>query len=247
MYGSLRGPPLNRSVLPYLRHLSFKGRIKISTYILMKILESAPDRYDAGIRILTLGSVDRTYDRLLSHVKRKQRVLDIGCGTGALTLRAAQKGAEVKGIDINSQLLEIANKRVKEANLEKNVELCEIGVAELADEEAESYEVVMSGLCFSELTEDELIYSLKEVERILKPGGVLLIADEVMPQSIPKRIIHRLIRFPLVIITYLLTQTTTHSVRNLPEEVGLLIESVRLSKIENFIELVARKANKGIK
>lgn len=213
----------------------------------MKIMESAPDRYDAGVRILTLGSVDKAYDRLISHVKESQRVLDIGCGTGALTLRAAQKGSIVKGIDVNSQMLEIANKRAAEAKLEQNIELCEIGVAELSGEEAESYDVVMSGLCFSELAEDELIYSLKEVERILKPRGLLLIADEVMPKNIPKRIFHRLIRFPLVIITYLLTQTTTSSVRNLTErikEAGLLIESVRLSKMENFIELVAKKPAK---
>jgi ubiquinone/menaquinone biosynthesis C-methylase UbiE len=216
----------------------------------MKILESAPDRYDAGIRILTLGSVDKAYDRLISHVQRKQRALDIGCGTGALTLRAAQKGAKVKGIDVNSRMLEIANKRVAEAQLEQNVELCEIGVVELEDEAAESYDIVMSGLCFSELTEDELIYSLKVVKKILKPGGILLIADEVMPQNIPKRILYRLLRFPLMIITYLLTQTTTNSVRNLPErikEAGLLIESVRLSKMENFIELVARKAGDSTK
>jgi len=216
----------------------------------MKVLESAPDRYDVGIRILTLGSVDKAYDRLTSHVKRGQRVLDIGCGTGALTLRAAQKGAEVKGIDVNSQMLEIAKKRIAEAKLEQTVELCETGVAELADEEVESYDVVMSGLCFSELTQNELIYSLKEVKRILKPGGILLVADEVMPQSIPKRIFHWLIRFPLVIITYLLTQTTTHAVKSLPErikETGLLIESIRLNKIENFIELAARKAEEATK
>jgi ubiquinone/menaquinone biosynthesis C-methylase UbiE len=236
---------VNPAVVPNLRPLDFNGRFPISTYILMKVLESAPDRYDLGIRILTLGGLDKAYDRLTSHVNGRQRVLDIGCGTGALTLRAAQKGAEVKGIDVSSQMLEIANKRVTEAKLEQNVKLCEIGVPELADEEAESYDVVMSGLCFSELTEDELIYSLKEIRRMLKPGGILLIADEVMPRSLPKRIFHRLIRFPLVIITYLLTQTTTHSVKNLQaniKEAGLLIESVRLSRLQNFIELVAKKS-----
>ena len=231
-----------------LEHLDFRGRSKISTYILMKVLESAPDRYDAGIRILTLGRVDKAYDRLASWVEEGQRVLDLGCGTGALTLRAAQKGAKVKGIDVSSQMLEIANKRVAEAKLEENVELCEVGVAELAGEKAEYYDTVMSGLCFSELTGDELIYCLKEVKRILRPGGILLIADEVMPRNILKRIFHGLIRFPLVIITYLLTQTTTHSVKNLPEsieETGLSIESVRLSKMESFVELVARKAKEG--
>lgn len=216
----------------------------------MKVLESAPERYDTGIRLLTFGSVDKAYDRLISHVRERQSILDIGCGTGALTLRAAKKGAQVKGIDVNAQMLEIAHKRIAEAELEQNVELCEVGVAELADERAESYDAVMSGLCFSELTEDEFIYCLKEVKRILKPGGLLLVADEVMPKSIPKKILHQLIRFPLVIITYLLTQTTTHSIRNLSErikEAGFLIESVRLNKIENFTELTARKAEEKTK
>jgi len=217
----------------------------MSTYILMKILESAPSRYDKGIRILTLGRLSNAYDRLASHINKGQRVLDIGCGTGALTLRATQKGAKVKGIDINPQMLEIAEKRAGEANLAQNIELCEMGVAELGSEESESYDVVMSGLCFSELTEDELVYALKEVKRILKKGGILLIADEVIPQSIPMRILNWLIRLPLVIITYIIAQTTTHAVKNLSEKIkdaGLLIESIRMEKMQNFVELVAKKA-----
>jgi demethylmenaquinone methyltransferase/2-methoxy-6-polyprenyl-1,4-benzoquinol methylase len=123
----------------------------------MKILESAPGRYDKGIRILTLGRLGKAYDRLTSHIRKGQKILDLGCGTGALTIRAAQKAANVKGIDINSQMLEIAQNRAAEANLAQNVELCEMGVAELGGEESESYDIVMSGLCFSELTGDELL------------------------------------------------------------------------------------------
>lgn len=218
----------------------------MSTYVLMKILESAPSRYDKGIRILTLGRLDKAYDRLTSYLKKGQMVLDLGCGTGALALRAAQKGAKVKGIDVNPQMLEIAQKRAIKAHLTQNIELCEMGVAELGSEESESYDVVMSGLCFSELTDDELTYTLKEVRRLLKPGGLLLIAEEIVSESISKRILNWLVRFPLVIITYLITQTTTKAVKNLPariEEAGLLIESVRLSKMGNFIELVGRKPN----
>ncbi len=66
----------------------------------MKIFESAPDRYDKGIRILTLGRLDKVYNHLTSYIKSGQRVLDIGCGTGALTLRAAQRSSKVKGIDV---------------------------------------------------------------------------------------------------------------------------------------------------
>lgn len=210
----------------------------------MKVLESAPDRYDLGIRILTLGRLDKAYDRLTSYIKSGQKVLDIGCGTGALTLRAALKGANVKGIDLNLQMLEIAQKRANKTNVKKNVEFCEMGVAELDSEKTENYDVVMSGLCFSELAEDELIYTMKEVKRILKPKGILLVADEVIPNRLSKKMFNWLIRFPLVIITFILTQTTTKAVGNLPEmteKAGFLIESVRLNKMGNFIELIGKK------
>ena len=217
---------------------------------MMKILESTPSRYDRGIRILTLGKLDEAYVRLTSHIKKGQKVLDIGCGTGALTLKIAQKDAEVKGIDVNSQMLEIAQKRLMEANLAANVKLCEMGVAELGGEKFKSYDAVTSGLCFSELTEDELLYTLKEVKRILKPGGILLIADEVRCNSISKKMLNWLIRFPLLIITLLITQTTTHAIHNLPEKIktsGLIIESVRLNTLESFIELIARNPQEGEK
>lgn len=210
----------------------------------MKVLESAPDRYDAGIRILTLGRLDKAYDRLTSYIKRGQKVLDIGCGTGTLTLRAAQKGANVKGIDVNLQMLEIAQKRANKMNVTQTVAFCVMGVAELDGEKSESYDVVISGLCFSELTEYELVYTLKEIKRILKPRGILLLADEVSPNSLSKKIFNWLIRFPLVIITYILTQTTTKAVENLPEmteRAGFLIESVRLNRIGNFMELIGKK------
>lgn len=220
----------------------------MSTYVLMRILESAPCRYDKGIRILTLGKLDRVYDRLISHIKPGWEVLDIGCGTGALTFRAAQRGSRVKGIDINPQMLEIARKRIGEAGLMKNVELSEAGVAEIGNEDAESYDAVMSGLCLSELGKEELYYTLKEIRRILKPNGTLLIADEIKPEGIMKMLLHWLIRTPLMVITYLVTQTTTRAVENLPEKIektGLIIEYFKLNKIGDFIELIAKKPKEG--
>lgn len=154
------------------------------------------------------------------------------------------RGALVKGIDINPQMLEIARRNVEKLALTHKVELCEMGVAELDTEASESYDAVMAGLCFSELGEDELRYALREIMRILKPGGLLLIADETVPGNPLKRIIVLLIRIPLLLITYLFTQTTTRAVKNLlgkVEEEGFVIESIRWSWMEDFVEIIARK------
>jgi len=216
----------------------------MSTYVLMKILESTASRYDRGIRLLTLGRLDRIYEHLTSPIKKGQKVLDIGCGTGNLTLRAAAKGATVKGIDVNPGMLAVARQRAEAASFSPEIEFVERGVAELGSEPPKSYDAVMSGLCFSELTADELAYTLKEVNRILKPGGWLLVADEVRPQNPLKWLAHYLIRIPLAIITYLITQTTTHAVKDLPQKVkeaGLIIKSLNPNKLESFVELVARK------
>ncbi len=191
-----------------------------------------------------MGRIDSVYDRLISQVTHGDRVLDIGCGTGALTIRAAQRGAHVMGIDKNPQMLEIAKIRIDVAQLNHNIELLEMSTAELDTQPPNHFDVVMSGLCFSELSEDELKYTLKEIHRIMKIDGLVLIADEIRPENILKRIIHYLIKIPLAIITYLFTQTTTGSVTKLTEKMETMyfkIESVRFNRLGNFIELVASK------
>ncbi len=210
----------------------------------MRIFESSPNRYDKGIDILTLGKMSRVYNRVIEHIKKDHKVLDIGCGTGRLALQAALKGAKVKGIDINSQMLEIARKRCKELNLVEKVDFVEMGVAELNSESDNSFDVVMSTLCFSELSNFEIDYALIEIRRILKQDGLLLIADENKSNKTIKKIINFSLKLPLIIITYLLSQTTTKAVKQLEkrvEEKGLKLISIKKTFLENFIEIIAQK------
>jgi len=212
----------------------------------MKVLESAPSRYDRGIALLTRGAVGAAYDRLAGYVQPGHRVLDIGCGTGALTLRVALRGAQVVGIDVNPQMLEMARRQIEAAGLSDQVELRQLGVAELDKDAPAGYDAALSGLCFSELTDDERRYALAQTWRLLKPGGLLLLADETTPQDWLRRIVHLLLRLPLAAITYLLTQTTTHAVPDLPAAVtaaGFSIESIRTNRLHDFIEIVAQKGD----
>jgi demethylmenaquinone methyltransferase/2-methoxy-6-polyprenyl-1,4-benzoquinol methylase len=221
----------------------------MSTHVLMKVFESAPNRYEWGIRLLTLGQVDRAYDRLARYVQAGQRVLDVGCGTGALTVRAAQRGATVRGIDVSASMLDQSRQNVERGGYGERVELAEMGVAELDREPEQGYQVVMSGLVFSELTAGERAFCLAQAYRLLEPGGLLLMADEVVPQGLLRRALYTIVRGPLVFLTYVLTQTTTHALHDLPQQVeqaGFVIQSYHLNRLHSFAELVARRPTDDI-
>ena len=216
----------------------------MSTLLLMKLFEATPSRYDKGISLLTGGQLDNLYDRLIEHIKEGDRVLDIGCGTGALTLRAAKKGAGVKAIDINPGMLDVARAKTEAAHLSQNIDFGEMGVAELGNETDQTFDVVMSGLCLSELTEPELRYTLNEVNRILKPGGLFLVVDEVRPRSFVRRLLLGFFRSIFKLFVFMVSGTTTRALKNFPskiEGVGFNIVSCELNKSQNLLKLAARK------
>jgi demethylmenaquinone methyltransferase/2-methoxy-6-polyprenyl-1,4-benzoquinol methylase len=210
----------------------------------MKILESSPRRYDTGIKILTLGKVNESYNRLVHYVNPGDTVLDIGCGTGAMAIKAAEKGGKVKGIDVNPDMLQIAQEKVHEMDVD--VEFEEMGVAELDREPSQYYDIVLSGLCFSELTPDEIQYTLKEVYRILKPGGLVIIADEVVPESVIKKVGSSVVRGFLKVLTFVVSHSVSNPVRNLPGIVKkwFTIVDVNVSVMGTFMEVVAQKVQK---
>jgi demethylmenaquinone methyltransferase/2-methoxy-6-polyprenyl-1,4-benzoquinol methylase len=191
------------------------------SYVYMKMLESAPQRYERGMRVLTLGRLERVRQDIAARVSAGDQVLDIGCGTGALAVILATRGARVTAIDIAAPMLAQAGQRVRQAELTDRIELRELGAVELDTAFLDvSFDTVVSTLVFSELSDDEIEYTLAECRRVLRPGGQLMIADEVMPGSTLGKIGTFLLRLPFVILAFVLTQNTTRRVAHLETRIS---------------------------
>jgi len=217
----------------------------MTQFVLMRFLESSPWRYDKGMRLITMGNITEIYDYVASFLEVKSRVLDLCCGTGEIILRALKKGTYyIKGIDINSSMLRVAREKISKVGGLVNVVLEEKGIAELDSEKAESYDVVTAVLCFSELSQDEKNYALKEILRILKPGGLFILADEVEPESFVLRTIYKAIRAAFMLITFIFTEKITRALKDpIPflHEAGFEIKNTRYWKWKNFLVVVTAK------
>jgi len=188
----------------------------MSTYVYMRILESAPRRYDLGIRLLSWGRVDAMYDAVAAAAVADQpspRILELGCGTGNLTSCLLGRGAIVTALDQDPEMLAVAREKL---GGDPHLTLCEMASAEIADRfPAGSFDAVAGTLVLSEMSDDEQSYVLEAARGVLRPGGRLVVADESRPESAWGRCKYAATRWPAAALTYLLTQTTTHAVRDL--------------------------------
>ena len=184
--------------------------------VFMKWLETSPKDYDRGIQLLTLGKIHRIKEKIANdYIREGMRVLEIGCGTGTLTTMMAAKGADVTGIDAAPAMLAEAEKKVAAEGLADHVTLKYMDAVLIGERfPPASFDLIVSTLVFSELPPNEQRFVLETCEKLLAPGGRLLIADEVIPARLMTRLFFYLVRLPLVLLTWLLTRTTTTALRN---------------------------------
>lgn len=135
--------------------------------------------------LLRWGMREETFkNRLIEHARigPNFRVLDLGCGTGTLTIlvKQSQPAAEVIGFDGDPQVLEIG--RIKAAQQNVNITFDQ-GMAYQLPYPAESFDRVISSLVLHHLTREDRQRALGEVYRVLKRGGEFWIIDFGKPHD----------------------------------------------------------------
>jgi len=112
------------------------------------------------------------YDRIETFCKLQgANVLDLGTGPGIVALKLAERGANVVGIDITSNQIEAAKQKAKELHLDSKTKFL-VATAEETKQEDGVFDLVTAGQCWPWFKHD---IAMKEIRRVLKPNGVLVI------------------------------------------------------------------------
>ncbi len=173
----------------------------------MKAFEGSPGKYDLGMRLVTFGTVDRLHEQIVASVKTGDKVLDVGCGTGALLSLLARKDVEVTAIDRSQEMIDAARERVARDSAGAPIALSRNTVmeADMLFRDGQ-FDCVILSLVLSEMTEDEQAWALGQCARLLKSSGLLIIADEFRPRTFASRIAFFAARMPAHLAAYLYIQ-----------------------------------------
>ncbi len=137
--------------------------------------------YDPILRLVR----EKTFKTALvkqARLEKGHRALDIGCGTATLTIliKRACPDCEVLGLDGDPAILEVARRKIARAGL--NITLIH-GTAAVLPFPDSAFDRVFTSLILHHLTSDDRTHALKEILRVLKPGGELHIAELGKPHN----------------------------------------------------------------
>lgn len=156
----------------------------------------------------------RTHDAVvkLAAPMPGEEILDVGCGTGSLTLAvnaAVGDRGFVHGIDASPEMIALAQRKAKQAGVELDFR---VGLAEKLPFADRSFDLVMSQLAIHHLPGDLKIQAFEEMYRVLKTNGRCVIIDFEPPKQ--WRSLSRLFHGQVM------TQTDVRQYANMMEDAG---------------------------
>lgn len=140
--------------------------------------------YDLLARVLTFGREGRFREFMLrlAELKPGEAVLDVACGTGTLAIAAKRQvgpGGRVTGVDASAEMIGRARAKAERASLDLNFVK---GTAQALPFGDAQFDIVIGTLMLHHLSKPVRAEFVREAERVLKPGGRLLLIDFGKPE-----------------------------------------------------------------
>lgn len=150
-----------------------------------KMFDTISSDYDGLNRVISFGIDIKWRKKVVKIVKENNpdSILDIATGTGDLAINLAQTNAtKIVGLDISSGMLDIGKEKIKRKNLDAKIEMV-LGDSENMPFDDNSFDAIT--VAFGVRNFETLENGLKEILRVLKPGGSFVILETSMPDKTP--------------------------------------------------------------
>ncbi len=155
------------------------------------MFDSISSHYDLLNRMLSLGTDRRWRRRAISLIGRyvaPSHILDVATGTGDLAIAAMNLVPEkITGIDISNEMLAIGRRKVEKLGLAGRIEMLS-GDSLSMDFSDGTFDVAMSA--FGVRNFEETVTGLREMHRVLRPGGMVMVLEFSKPSWFPMKQIY---------------------------------------------------------
>jgi demethylmenaquinone methyltransferase/2-methoxy-6-polyprenyl-1,4-benzoquinol methylase len=171
--------PMKKKVTPYADSKASKKKQ------VTRMFDAISGEYDLLNRIISLG-IDVHWRKKVVRMAQQKPIdtaLDIATGTGDLAIALSQTSAQkIVGLDISPGMLALGKEKIKKKELENTIEMV-IGDSEALVYETNTFDLVT--VAFGVRNFENLEKGLKEIYRVLKPEGTLLILETSVPTAFP--------------------------------------------------------------
>jgi len=150
-----------------------------------KMFDTISGEYDDLNRVISFGIDIKWRKKVVEIVKatHPKTVLDIATGTGDLAINLAETSAvKIIGLDISTGMLEVGKTKIAAKNLDNKIEMI-IGDSESMPFKDNTFDAIT--VAFGVRNFETLEKGLKDILRVLKPGGTFVILETSVPTKFP--------------------------------------------------------------
>ena len=143
--------------------------------------------YDLLNRVISGGIDVRWRKNVVSYLipEKPKKILDIATGTADLAIELTKTNAEeIVGLDISPGMLEIGKQKVASKGMDKVIKMV-IGDSEKLDYNDAYFDAIT--VAFGVRNFENLDKGLQEINRVLRPGGNLVILETAVPTNFPMK------------------------------------------------------------